>query len=125
MLSGAGFGDDAFLAHAFGEQGLAYGVVDLVGAGVEEILAFEIDFRSAQFAGQALGVVERGGSAAELAEVVGEFALKLGVVLGAEIFVFDFLQRMHQCFGHKASPIGSEMSGCIGQCGGGRFAHGG
>jgi hypothetical protein len=40
VLACAGFGDDAGLAHAAGEEDLADGVVDFVGAGVEEVFAF-------------------------------------------------------------------------------------
>ncbi len=47
MLAGAGFGDDAFLAHAPREQGLPQAVVDLVRAGVEQILALDVDLRAA------------------------------------------------------------------------------
>ena len=43
VLSRAGFGDDALLVHAPGEQHLAEGVVDLVCACVKEVFAFEID----------------------------------------------------------------------------------
>ena len=41
VLAGAGLGDDALLAHAPGEQRLAEHVVDLVRAGVGEVLALE------------------------------------------------------------------------------------
>jgi len=43
MLARAGLGDDARLLHTRGEQRLAEHVVDLVGAGVTEILALEPD----------------------------------------------------------------------------------
>ncbi len=48
MLAGAGLGDDARLAHAPGEQDLAEHVVDLVRAGVIELVALEIDLRAAE-----------------------------------------------------------------------------
>ena len=51
MLARAGLGDDARLAHALGEQRLAEHVVDLVGAGVAEVLALEVDARAAARAG--------------------------------------------------------------------------
>ena len=41
VLAGAGLGDEPGLAHALGEQGLAEHVVDLVRAGVVEVLALE------------------------------------------------------------------------------------
>ena len=43
VLAGAGLGDDPLLAHALGQQRLAERVVDLVGAGVEQVLALEED----------------------------------------------------------------------------------
>ena len=43
VLARAGLGDEPRLAHAPGQQGLAQGVVDLVGAGVGQVLALEVD----------------------------------------------------------------------------------
>ena len=54
MLAGAGLGDDARLAHPQREQRLAERVVDLVGAGVIEVFALEVDVRAAAFFGQPL-----------------------------------------------------------------------
>ena len=48
MLTGAGFRDDAGFAHALGEQDLAQTVVDLVGAGVVQFIALEVDLRATQ-----------------------------------------------------------------------------
>ena len=48
VLAGAGLGDDARLAHALGEQDLAEAVVDLVRAGVVQVLALEIDLGAAE-----------------------------------------------------------------------------
>src|ERR1035437_5460076 len=43
VLTCAGLGDDARLAHLFGQQGLAERIVDLVRAGVVEVLTLEQD----------------------------------------------------------------------------------
>ena len=59
VLAGAGLGDDARLAHAPREQDLAEHIVDLVRAGVVELLALEIDLRAAEMRGQPLGEIER------------------------------------------------------------------
>ena len=48
VLAGARLGDDARLAHAPGEQDLAEHVVDLVRAGVVQLLALEVDLRAAE-----------------------------------------------------------------------------
>ena len=71
VLAGAGLGDDARLAHARGEQDLAQAVVDLVAAGVVELVALEVDLGAALAAeaqprevlGQPLGEIERARAA--------------------------------------------------------------
>src|SRR6266849_11054956 len=55
VLAGAGFGDDAGLAHFYGEQALADGVIDFVRAGVEKIFALQINARAAEFGGETRG----------------------------------------------------------------------
>ena len=80
-------------------------VVDLVRAGVEQVFALEINFRAAEFARQPFGEIKRRGPAAEFAQVIVEFRLELRVLLRAKIFLLQFLQRMHQGFGHKSSAI--------------------
>jgi hypothetical protein len=48
VLARAGFGDDPRLAHALREQDLADAVVDLVRAGVVQLVALEVDLRAAK-----------------------------------------------------------------------------
>ena len=55
VLAGAGFGDDAALAHAARHQRLAQAVVDLVRAGVQQVFALEVDAGAAQLPGKASG----------------------------------------------------------------------
>jgi hypothetical protein len=43
VLAGPRLGDDAFFAQALGEQDLTDGVVELVGTGVQEVFALEVD----------------------------------------------------------------------------------
>ena len=59
MLTGARLGDDALLAHAPRQEDLAKAVVHLVGAGVVQLLALEIDLGAAEMLGQPLGEIER------------------------------------------------------------------
>ena len=59
VLAGTGFGNHPRFAHALGQHGLADGVVDLVRAGVVEVLALEEDLRAPLLAAHALGVVNR------------------------------------------------------------------
>ena len=78
MLAGAGFGDDARLAHALGQQRLADDVVDLVGAGVVQVFALEVDLRAADLLGPALGVVDRRRAADEVLQFVAELVEEFG-----------------------------------------------
>ena len=78
VLAGAGLGDDARLAQALREQRLADAVVDLVRAGVVQVLALEVDLRAAELLRPAPRVVDR----ARPADVVLELVLELGDELG-------------------------------------------
>jgi hypothetical protein len=73
VLPGAGLGDDAWLAHAFRQKRLADAVVDLVGAGVVEVLALQQDAGAAGLGGEALSEVQR----RRPRDVLGEAALEL------------------------------------------------
>ena len=56
VLPGAGLRDDALLAEVLGEQRLAERVVDLVRAGVGQLLALEPELRAAELLGHVLGL---------------------------------------------------------------------
>jgi hypothetical protein len=123
VLARAGLGDDARLAHALGEEDLAHRVVDLVRAGVIEVFALEINLRAAEFLGQAFGKIKRRGATDKFREVVGKFLLKLRVVLRAEVFGLQLLQRMHQRLGHVTSAVLAEVALGIGQILSNNIAH--
>ena len=52
MLSRAGLGDHAMLAHALDQQPLPQAVVDLVRAGVQQVFALQINLRPTQLLGK-------------------------------------------------------------------------
>ena len=52
VLPRARLGDELLLAHALGQQRLAEAVVDLVRAGVVQILALEVNLRAADLVGE-------------------------------------------------------------------------
>ena len=76
MLPRTSLGDDARFAEPLGEDSLANGVVDLVGAGVREVLALEPDACSTAQLGEALREIDRGGTADELVTEVVDLGLK-------------------------------------------------
>ena len=114
VLSGAGFGDDAPLAHAAGEERLSEAVVDLVRAGVEQVFALEPDARAAEGLAEVFGEVERRGAAGVVVQEIGELGLEGGVVARREIGGFEFFDGRHQDFGDVAPAVGSEVSAGIG-----------
>ena len=81
MLASACLRDDAGLAHAACQHGLADGVVDLVRAGMVKVLALEVDLGATLLVAGACGVVDGGGAADEMCELVVELSQELGVVL--------------------------------------------
>src|SRR5579883_28822 len=113
VLSRAGFGDDALLAHAAGEQRLAQAVVDLVGAGVEQVFALDVDCRATRHLGEAFGVIERRGAAGVVGEQVLQFGLKFRILARGEVGLLEFFERGHQDLGNVAATVRSEMSGRV------------
>jgi len=84
MLAGAGFGDDGACPCAR-HHDLAEHIVDLVRAGVVELLALEIDFGAAEMFGQALGEIERRRPADKSFEIAVSFRPGTPVGLGVGV----------------------------------------
>ena len=114
VLSRAGFGDDALLAHAAGEQRLAEAVVDFVRAGVQQVFALDVDLRAAQRLAQTAREIERRGTAGVVVQQIGQFGLKRRVGGSLAIGVLQFFERRHQDFRHEAAAVGAEVAGRIG-----------
>ncbi len=103
VLAGAGLGDDAVLAQALGQQPLADGVVDLVSAGVGEVLALEVDLGAAELPRQVLGEVERRRPAGEVAQHSSQLSVERRVSLRLVVGALELLDRGHQRLRHIAA----------------------
>ena len=106
MLASACFCDNPRFAHADREQYLPDAIVDLMSAGVIELVAFEPDLRAfsrrrvlAQFLGQALREIERGGAAHIMLQQVVKLGLKRRVTLRCAILALQIENKRHQRFG--------------------------
>lgn len=108
--AGAGLGDDAFLAHAPGQEDLADAVVDLVRAGMVQLLALEVDLRPAAVLGQALGEVQRARPADVVALEVGQFLLERRVVLGLLVLAGEVEDQRHQGLGDVLAAEAAEQA---------------
>jgi hypothetical protein len=115
VLAGAGFGDDARLAHALGEHGLADAVVHLVGAGVIEVFALEVDLGAAEQVGPAFGVVDRRRAADEMLQLVIVFGPEGRIGLGGSVGGLQFIERAKQRLGHEDATVGAEMALGVGE----------
>ena len=114
MLAGAGLGDDALLAHAARDHDLAEHVVDLVRAGVIQLLALEIDLCAAEMLGQPLGEIKRRRPADIVLEIAVHLGLERRIGLGVGIGLFQIEDQRHQRLGDEASAENAEMPALVG-----------
>src|SRR5258708_12834550 len=114
MLAGAGLGDNALFAHAPRHHDLAEHVVDLVRAGMVELLALEIDFRAAEMPGEALGEIQRRRPADIVPEIAVHFRLECRIGLGIGVSLFQIEDQRHQRFRDKAPAENAEMAAFVG-----------
>ena len=114
VLSGAGLGDDPLLAHAAGKKDLAQHVVHLVGAGVIELLALEVDLRPVEVLGQALGEIERAWTTDVMGHHGAHLGVELRIGLGVRVGLLEIEHERHQGFGHEAAAENAEMTALVG-----------
>ena len=115
VLAGPGLGDDARLAHALRQQGLADAVVDLVGAGVVQVLALEEDAGAAGLLRQPLGEVQRRRPADVMVQVIRRIAgWNSGSSRACSYCSRELAQGVHQRFGTRTAAVGAEPTVHIG-----------
>ena len=110
VLTGTGLCDQTGLAHFFRQQRLTEHVVDLMCAGVVEILALEIDLRTAEVTGHMLRKVQPRRTACVVVQQLGQLCVEFRIVL---IVVVGFLQldnRVHQRFRHILTAVYAKTS---------------
>lgn len=101
MLTGTGLGDHTGLAQALGQQRLTEHVVDLVRAGVVQILALEEDARTTGVLGEPRHLGDRGRAAGVRAEQMRQ--------LGPELRIGDrLLVRRGQLIDRGDERLGHE-----------------
>ena len=116
VLPRAGLGDDALLAHVLGEEGLAEGVVNLVGAGVGEVFPFQVYLCAAEVAGKILGVVKGGRPADVAVEQTGKAGLEVLVGLDGVVGFFELGNGGHERLGDELAAEVAEAAAVVGKC---------
>jgi hypothetical protein len=114
MLSRARLGDDALLAHASRQKNLAEDVVDLVSAGMIELVALEVNLRAAEMIGHALGEIERARSPDIVRGEMREFRVERWVGLGDAIGFLKLENQRHERFRDEPPAENAEMTGGVG-----------
>ena len=109
VLAGAGLGHEPGLAHALGEQGLAEDVVDLVAAGVVEVLPLEED-PAPELGTEPLALGEDRRPAGVVAEQVVELAAERRVGPRLAEGDLELLARGHQRLGDVAAAEPAEAT---------------
>ena len=117
VLAGAGLGDDPLLADALGEQRLAQHIVDLVRAGVVEVLALEQHPRAAGVLAELRHVGQRRGSPGVVAQQPLQFGHELGIALGGVEGGGEFVDGGDERLGDEAAAELAEVAGGIRRCG--------
>ena len=101
MLARAGFGDNPGFAHAARQNDLAQHIVDLMRAGVIELVTLKIDLGAAQLFGHAGRKIEWAWAANVMRPKVIHLCPKAWVRLGLFIFRFEIKDQRHQGFRHE------------------------
>ncbi len=116
VLAGAGLGDDPGLAHAPGEQDLAEAVVDLVRAGVIELVALEVDLRAAEMFRQALGEIEGARAPGIVRGQMLQLGLEGRICLGVLPGLLEIEDQRHQRLGDEPTAEQAEMATLVRAC---------
>ncbi len=114
VLARAGFGDHAAFAHPHGQQRLPHRVVDLMGARVVEVLAFQINLRTAALFAQPPRVIQRRRPADKRPQQGRQLLLKTIVRLRLGVFFGQFFQGPRERFGHKTAAELAKTAGRVG-----------
>ncbi len=110
VLAGPGLSNESMFAHPSREKTLTERIVEFVSAPMNEILAFQPDFRSPGPTGEVFREVERSRTPSECSRSPGQFASKSRVDSRFLPGFFELRQRRHQGLGHERSPVRTEIS---------------
>src|SRR6185369_16710691 len=97
--------------HPARDHDLAEHIVDLVRAGVIQLLALEIDLCAAEMLGQSLGEIERRRPADIAFEIAVHLRLERRIGLGVGIGLFQVEDQRHQRLGDEASAENAAFVG--------------
>src|SRR5205807_7355600 len=113
VLTRTGLGNDPLLSHPAGQQDLPQGVVDLVRAGVAQVLALEPDLGAAGLVGEAIGPIDRRRPSAEGPREVLELTRKRLILVGGVERGRQLLDGGHQGFRDVLPAVAAKAAALI------------
>ena len=114
VLTGAGFGDYALFAHIFGKEGFAHAVVELMSAGVVEVLALGIKLNIAEGVAESFKMGDGGGSALKFLADAAKLGDKLSGFADGEICLGYLVHSLLQLGVYERAAILAEEAVLIG-----------
>ena len=114
VLAGTGFGDHAVFAHPPGQQHLAERVVDLVRAGVIEILALEVDLGAAGMLAETLGMIEGRRTPHVMLPQVGQLGVEARIGTGSIVLDRQLVERGGERLRHVSAAVIAKTAFCVG-----------
>ena len=97
-------------AHLFGQKRLAQYIIDLVGAGVVQILPFQVDFGTAKILCHLFCVIQTAGAARILVKKLRELTVKFGIIFIMFISDLKLDHGIHKRLGNVLTAMGAEAS---------------
>ena len=113
VLSGAGLGDEPCLSHLLCKQCLSEHVVDLMCAGVIQILPLQIDLCASEVLRHPCCVIQSGRTSGVIIKQFFQFFIECRIVLILIIGLFQLDDRIHQRFGNVLSSVLSESASWV------------
>ena len=110
MLPGAGFRDDARFAHALRQHDLPQHRIDLMRAGMVQLITLEIDFCTTELLRQAVCQPQRARPPHIMGQQAAPFIHEGRVALRFLIGFFNLKDQRHQRFGNETPTIRAEAS---------------
>ena len=114
VLARAGFGDHLFLAHVLGQQRFAHAVVELMRAGVVEVLALGVELHVAQRGRQPLQMRHRRGPPLKLPADAPQLVDELAGFADGHVGVGDFVHGGLQLRRNIGAAVFAEIAVRIG-----------
>ena len=110
VLACAGFSNDAGFPHPLRQQGLAHRVIDLMGAGMIQVLALQVDLGAGQLAAPPVRVIQGRRPAHESFKVTVELCQEVLILNVLLIGAGQLVQGFNQGLSDKPAPVHAEMA---------------